>query len=1542
MEIDEIKKLDFSELKDYVDSRHHFLSNKDYMISEFRGEKGINNDYKGRQLLELIQNADDAGSKFVNIIIDSNDCKLQVVNEGDPFTFAGFRSLMITNLSTKRKKKYIGNKGLGFRSILNWSEKVTIGSAGCVVTFSAEQAKNKFLELYPIEKNRNDILKEFEYPDDAIPFPIFSIPNVQKAKVEQELTTIEITYYKDVEKDILNQIETLRKEVLLFLNHIEKIHISVDGNTSQYISQKTGDVVSIQDQTWKIYNNKIDGEDPLLPAKYKSPDINEDESFSLKIAIQEGLKDDVYKLFTFFPTKIGLYFPMVIHGTFELDSSRNRIVETAKNKFLVEELIKLIFKISNTFFGETANWDKLRLLNYKGNKDAVLEEFGFYTAIDNKIKQLDVLPCIDGKYRSYTNVKFHSNEFSELIEELNQQKYFPELLQKIPTDIVSFFRLHFPNYLTDRSYPSKTIKERAEAVSKEIHKSISVDLYAKWVANLRILLLNDKFYLSILYNESGELIESNNTIFTPPSKKAAVEVPTHINMDYLNPNLYESLNRYYKISDDNERSRKLKDKLESFTNIQSFEPAPVLTKIVTGTNHLISSTDKLNEKHVYVKDMLKSLYNYFNLSNRAKDSQIRTNNIPVINVSGEIINAKDSFLSNSYPIGLIRKELLGDLYSDNELIAPGLKLGLGEDEDVEEFLVDFLGVNKFLQLERQEDKTSYDRSYNNFVFYNKTKPDKFRSGRISYTQIKNLNSIQDKINNCSLTKEQFVAWICVDKDIKELLHSFSDTDFRFDKNAQVYNSYVYRLADVPSFVRYQLSALELFDNFLLNDMGTSIINDFSFDFKAEVFQEQNIDSTVIKETLIQLGAKTEFNDLDIERVESILKDLPIKDEYGKYARKIYQLAIERFKETEEPLVDITGLLLHSTKERVKQYLPHSEVYYANSIGLPRKILNEKAILNYPKRAGEQNIAEFFSVQTFGDINYTAGEFNVNNYSTSQLKLYLKQIRPYILVHRLQKLKSEADIKEAIKIVKSINIVLCTDLNYEFNENYNQAEEYDFVPVKDEKYSYLIKYTDELTIEDLKQDSELSDVISEVYSIAFDLANLRTEIRNIFRNDTRDTLHQIIDEFGEENLLNAKSKLEITVGELDFWQIIYGLKKISEKLPSIEDESDFRKIVASEFNIDRKLISQIDFDFIDSKESLKFLHELFLSLKISQQEFNSNFGESINFYAFHEYSLSQKIDNVKQDFIQSLWADYSTKTIERQKTFISQINSFGTNTISVIAENCKFSIQVNYSLQIAQLIQNKYGLFLTEQPNTEDGFISQYETNKELIGFSEDLANSLSNEDRSLLYFNIGTEELNKLKEKVVPKERNGNDSEPLANPETAPEGITEPKGISELLPRGKKKKASNGKNKSGSYSSNGGSHSSEDEKARIELGLRCEEDVLNSLRDLYAEENIQWVSGYSNHPEKSDYWGYDIKYRVNKESEWQLVEVKSFYSGSFFFTKRELEVGKNNSNKYFLYLVNEQGISSVLFENLIDENNELNLDNEYFSIEVKDYKFTRI
>jgi len=96
------------------------------MIADFRREQDAVRDYEGREILELLQNANDAAQENnqqgkVSIFLSEDG--LVVANTGKPFSSDGIISLQNDHLSPKRHSKgnLIGDKGLGFRAILNWS-----------------------------------------------------------------------------------------------------------------------------------------------------------------------------------------------------------------------------------------------------------------------------------------------------------------------------------------------------------------------------------------------------------------------------------------------------------------------------------------------------------------------------------------------------------------------------------------------------------------------------------------------------------------------------------------------------------------------------------------------------------------------------------------------------------------------------------------------------------------------------------------------------------------------------------------------------------------------------------------------------------------------------------------------------------------------------------------------------------------------------------------------------------------------------------------------------------------------------------------------------------------------------------------------------------------------------------------------------------------------------------------------------------------------------------------------------------------------------
>ncbi len=57
---------------------------------------------------------------------------------------------MLSNLSPKEsngEERLIGAKGLGFKSVLNWAEKIELQSNNIKLTFGTEQAMFKWKEL---------------------------------------------------------------------------------------------------------------------------------------------------------------------------------------------------------------------------------------------------------------------------------------------------------------------------------------------------------------------------------------------------------------------------------------------------------------------------------------------------------------------------------------------------------------------------------------------------------------------------------------------------------------------------------------------------------------------------------------------------------------------------------------------------------------------------------------------------------------------------------------------------------------------------------------------------------------------------------------------------------------------------------------------------------------------------------------------------------------------------------------------------------------------------------------------------------------------------------------------------------------------------------------------------------------------------------------------------------------------------------------------------------------------------------------------------
>ncbi|WAC39432.1 sacsin N-terminal ATP-binding-like domain-containing protein [Pedobacter sp. SL55] len=124
------------QVEDIIEKRWTSLKDPKELISLYSIEKQTNQGYNGRQLLELFQNCEDEGASIVEISLDTETCSLTISNDGPkPFSLKGYDSIFYPGLSSKVSSGYIGNKGLGFRSIINWADQITIISNDFKVVF---------------------------------------------------------------------------------------------------------------------------------------------------------------------------------------------------------------------------------------------------------------------------------------------------------------------------------------------------------------------------------------------------------------------------------------------------------------------------------------------------------------------------------------------------------------------------------------------------------------------------------------------------------------------------------------------------------------------------------------------------------------------------------------------------------------------------------------------------------------------------------------------------------------------------------------------------------------------------------------------------------------------------------------------------------------------------------------------------------------------------------------------------------------------------------------------------------------------------------------------------------------------------------------------------------------------------------------------------------------------------------------------------------------------------------------------------------------
>jgi hypothetical protein len=527
--------------------KNDYLSSPAYILEHHNIEKSNIEAYNGRQLLEMLQNADDASENASEkkVLIKLDDDYLTIANNGEPFNEDGLRSIIYSNLSSKTlQQNKIGQKGLGFRSILSWADKVIINSGQTQLAFSKEIAQNFLANLLTESIELSTFLKQKS--EVKLPIAILRVPellNNAPYSVNNFDTTISIKLKKNIINDVQSQIlSIINKETLIFLNNIEIIEIdspkrkviykkSYSDESKEQVSIESEDLLqaSKETKTWQIKRKK---------------GTHKEKNYELAIAWNHELDETENVLFSYFKTEVRFPFPALLHGTFELTPDRNQLVHDTDghNEYLTEKLSELLIETALDMSKNTeVSYLPLKILNIEFDKvDNVLQKFNFKETLIEKIKSSKVFPSVNNVYNTYIDKPvFYEFPVASFINGNDVKNLMPICTDKAVIDFLktlSIFRFHIKKFISIIS--TRATKIEISSLAKLIYFLLNHDVYQN---ELKL----NKFHLiefsEFLLDSENIIINWDSNIFIQPQNAKEFNLPKYLNVRFLNQNLVNAL-----------------------------------------------------------------------------------------------------------------------------------------------------------------------------------------------------------------------------------------------------------------------------------------------------------------------------------------------------------------------------------------------------------------------------------------------------------------------------------------------------------------------------------------------------------------------------------------------------------------------------------------------------------------------------------------------------------------------------------------------------------------------------------------------------------------------------------------------------------------------------------------------------------------------------------------------------------------------------------------------------------------------------------------
>ena len=958
-------------------------------LADFNTEVENLKQYREREILELLQNADDAGSSRVDIILDTQHKTLDVRNSGPdtiPFKEEGIKSIMCANLSPKKGLNYIGAKGLGFRSILNWSDHIIIRSKNVEMEFSSGRVADFWNgqmapHLKELSKYETAAVREHR----QVPLSILALPTVRELD-DVDFTAIIMHYAPELEDQIIKDLKSFQPKSLLFLHNLKSITISVDGEiiadySNRIMADDNGFIIS--EFEGKRWISKVEG------GKITIDGIERDYEIGCAYCIDDE-EYNVYPMYSFFPTRDIFGLPAILHATLELDASRNHLIPRNEvNKVMIDKLANIISKMAEYLKEQGTTWDAYRLMRpnpmYKGGT-----VYGDYLFRKLYSRKGDYIPLLGGGYGNLNNCWYLDDELFDIISITEAgPSIFSNMRLKEGEEILCLVNQEF----------NRDIKWGIEKFASEIDK----DTLASLIVALRKFASRRglKLDCQIFRDDTDSTIFG--TAFINEGQKVE-DIPSCMEFDYLDDDLAVKIKQLLELPGEKPWQREMADRLSVVGRISSSD-------ISSLTNRMVPKSEDSRRPVAEYKEQMKSLFKIFlRRGNKFTISEGNEAWLPNETLSTKWQKASHLIAADSrFPDGfknlgispspLPRERCVAYPYFLEEV--PG-----NDASSIQEFLVK-LGVNLYFC--KTPMHYGSDQSYINSLDI----PEEIKAN-CSWKDAE-----REARNTAYIADREILNSLRLPDLIKLLLKSGYDEQVCSGQQIDWFNSKYKE----PVTVDVSYAAYLLRTQSAASQLKYYAVEDHEW-LPGKVAKEDqlelNDDDPRILRLLLALGASATCADFGTEDLYQVLQERTdrAKAQHDSKGLKSFYHKIKMALNEQTSVNPPADLRLACKIGDELQFLLANEIFYSDNVGI-RSLRNSLPIIEMSSREGEDIVKRVFGCRLIKDLKFELVEGEMNPALTDQLNQKLGTIKPYVIASATKEAGSKGgNIDTLISNVKS--------------------------------------------------------------------------------------------------------------------------------------------------------------------------------------------------------------------------------------------------------------------------------------------------------------------------------------------------------------------------------------------------------------------------------------------------------------------------------------------------------------------------------------------